>query len=135
MPFDWREFIELGKGLIAEGTQVQLNESKLRSAVSRLYYGSFCYTRNYMEQEYNYSYIRSEEHSVHKDLQEYLKKLWKSHLCLVADRLRDLQEWREECDYDDDLSLSLLKDEAQISEQLAQFIISQIENDREIRRR
>jgi hypothetical protein len=133
MPFDWREFIELGKSLIKEGTQVQLNESKLRSAVSRFYYGAFCFTRNYMEQEYHFK--RSGGHSDHKDLQEYLEKQWKSHLFLVAERLQDLQEWREKCDYDDDLSLSLLKDEAKISEQLAQFIISQIENDREIRRR
>ena len=46
MSFDWREYLDLARELAGRGTTRSTEEAKLRSAISRAYYASYCKARN-----------------------------------------------------------------------------------------
>src|SRR4028119_1498828 len=49
MRFDWSEYLNLAQELAATNSDCSGNrEAKLRSAISRAYYSTFCLARNYL---------------------------------------------------------------------------------------
>lgn len=46
MSFDWSEYLTLAQELASTSTNSPIKEAKLRSAISRAYYASFCKARN-----------------------------------------------------------------------------------------
>lgn len=71
-------------------------EAVERSAVSRAYYAAFCWIRNYAEANLGFQATKTAED--HKLLREHLKRQSRVRL---ASRLGKLREWRNNCDYDD----------------------------------
>lgn len=48
MSFDWREFLNLAKELCGQQCAPASADAKLRTSISRAYYGAFCHARNYL---------------------------------------------------------------------------------------
>jgi hypothetical protein len=99
MAFDWKEYVELSRFLQRQaGTAANL-EALLRSGVSRAYYGAFCYARNYARDWLGFQ--PRYEGEDHGRLRAHLKKKkrWR-----VSEKLERLRDWRNDCDYQDQLS-------------------------------
>jgi uncharacterized protein (UPF0332 family) len=96
MPFDWREYLNLARQLAGLQGSGYSQEAAERSAVSRAYYAAFCWARSYAEK--NLGFQPGGKTSDHAKLREYLKK--KGYKELASD-LNKLREWRNACDYDD----------------------------------
>ena len=47
MPFDWKSCVALARRLTGEAAGKDDAEARQRAAVSRAYFGVFCYARNY----------------------------------------------------------------------------------------
>lgn len=99
MPFDWREYLELARELVGQVGSGYSEEAAERSAVSRAYYAAFCWARNYAE--VNLGFRRIGKAKDHKRLREHLKR--RSRIQLASD-LNKLRGWRNNCDYDDEVS-------------------------------
>lgn len=98
MAFDWREYVKLAHKLSGESETCQ-PEAEYRSGVSRAYYGAFCYARNRAMASLNYSPARTAED--HRDLKEFLKTHGHAE---AASSLDTLRQWRNSCDYDDNVA-------------------------------
>ncbi|MGB9597906.1 MAG: hypothetical protein ACPL7B_16600 [Candidatus Poribacteria bacterium] len=108
MPFDWREYIELAKSLQSNRGNGYSQEASLRSAISRSYYGAFCYVRNFIRDYKGYSPLNNA--SDHFHVREHFKKYGQID---IARKLEKLRQWRNNCDYDDTVNdLSILFKEA-----------------------
>jgi hypothetical protein len=99
MPFDWKQYVELSAFLQQLANHGSIQEAMLRCALSRAYYGAFCYARNYARDCLGFE-PRSDGED-HGRLREHLKK---SKRWLVSEKLERLRDWRNECDYEDQLS-------------------------------
>jgi hypothetical protein len=99
MPFDWKAYIELARLLQQQASNAAYSEAYWRSALSRAYYGAFCYARNYARDWLGFRPRNDADD--HGRLREHLKQKRRRG---VADRLQRLREWRNECDYYDQLS-------------------------------
>lgn len=99
MPFDWREYLELARELIGQGSSSYPEEAAKRSAVSRAYYAAFCWARNYAEA--NWGFRRTSGAEDHKRLREHLRRQSRMQL---ASNLNRLREWRNICDYGDEVT-------------------------------
>lgn len=110
MAFDWREFLDLARALRSSFSSSPLMEAASRSAVSRAYYAAFGHTRSYAEKHLNFQPTKTGRD--HQLLRKHLGKRdtpWKD----VADKLRELHEWRKPCDYEDTVSnLNIIAEEA-----------------------
>jgi len=96
MPFDWQEYLDLAKNLGGLKSADYSQEAADRSAVSRAYYAAFCWARNYAEQHLDFE--RSGTAEDHERLRKHLKKYGKPQ---IVSGLNKLREWRNACDYDD----------------------------------
>jgi len=99
MAFDWREYLELAKELVGQAGSGYSTEAAERSAVSRAYYAAFCYARNYAETFLGFQRVGGPED--HKNLREHFQQSRKTQL---ASRLNRLRKWRNDCDYEDQVS-------------------------------
>jgi hypothetical protein len=99
MPFDWKEYLALSRSLQRQASGAGPSEAILRSALSRAYYRAFCYARNYARDWLGF-HPRNDADD-HGRLRAHLKRKRRRAL---ADKLQRLREWRNECDYYDDLS-------------------------------
>ena len=99
MTFDWREYLELAKELAGQVSSGYTQEAAQRSAVSRAYYAAFCWARNYAKAKLGFQPTRkSKDHSL---LRDYLRR--QGRLKLASD-LKKLSMWRNQCDYDNQVS-------------------------------
>jgi hypothetical protein len=96
--FDWREYLKLAKDLAGQGGAGYPSEAEGRSAVSRAYYSAFCWVRNYAEAKLGFQ--RTKTADDHRYLRQHLQNQRKVRL---ASRLERLREWRNSCDYDDEV--------------------------------
>ncbi len=98
MVFDWREYLQLSKFLQLQPQVGYTQESAFRCAVSRAYYAAFCHGRNYArdKQSYSPSYDFREHALVRKHFRQ-------KGMVGVASMLDILRQWRNSCDYDDDV--------------------------------
>lgn len=79
-----------------------LAEGAKRSAVSRAYYAAFCSVRNYAAQHLNYSIQHSSQD--HRQLLNHLRRIGTAPWDDVENKLRDLRQYRNRCDYEDSVS-------------------------------
>ena len=99
MPFDWQAFLELAANLQEQAAGAEKPEALHRTAVSRAYYSAFCHARNYARDHLKFAPRNDAED--HGRLRAHLKgKKRKGD----ADRLDQLRQWRNDCDYLDDLA-------------------------------
>jgi uncharacterized protein (UPF0332 family) len=106
MRFDWSEYLNLAQELAAPNSDGLANsEAKLRSAVSRAYYSTFCLARNYLRdiekdprlsrksRDINEHQYVAEEFIYHPTK---MKKMVK-----IGENLSRLRELRNKADYED----------------------------------
>jgi hypothetical protein len=99
MAFDWQDYIEVSRFLQRQTTSGVNSEAVLRSALSRAYYGAFCHARNYARDWLGFR--PRYEGDDHGRLRAHLKK---SKRWRVSEKLERLRDWRNDCDYQDQLS-------------------------------
>lgn len=99
MAFDWEECLKLSRHLTKECQNCPNEEAALRSAVSRAYYAAFCYALRIAKKKYGYV-PADDQRDNHGKLQKHLRAMNKKELAL---KLNDLRQWRNNCDYDDDI--------------------------------
>lgn len=105
MSFDWTQFLELASNLAQQTPVGYSKEAAERTAVSRAYFGAFCYARNHAATRLGFKPKRSADD--HWLLREYFKGLGKKWI-EIAEDLDDLRKWRNLCDYENivhDLSM------------------------------
>jgi uncharacterized protein (UPF0332 family) len=98
MPFDWKEYLDIARYLSGDSSISIGRESSLRAAISRAYYAAFCHARNYAINKF--SFRPSGFGSDHSAVRRYYSK---TRLSAVEKLLSDLYEWRQQCDYDDEV--------------------------------
>jgi hypothetical protein len=103
MAFDWRRFVELARGFQQQATADPDLEALLRTALSRAYYGAFCYARNYAQRWLKFKPSGTDED--HRNLRDHL---WTKKRQNVARSLDQLRKWRNSADYEDDLPFELV---------------------------
>ena len=119
MAFDWKEYLELARFLQGQSGTSYSQEAAYRSAVSRAYYAAFCHARNYARDRENFSPTgRAVDHQlVRKHFQQQGR-------IIIASELEDLRQWRNTCDYDD--NVGNLNQLVQSALQSAQDIIEKL---------
>ena len=100
MAFDWREYLEIAKYLAGLQSLDFSQEASYRCAVSRAYYAAFCWCRNYAQNNLGFKPTGRPED--HKHLREHLKKI-DGKWARIASKLNTLREWRNQCDYENDV--------------------------------
>ena len=104
MPFDWREYHAVAQYLQTQSHRTFSQEAAHRCAVSRAYYAAFCHTRNYAKD--HYGFLPSNQHDEHRLVREYFQR--RGDIAIARD-LDLLRQWRNQCDYIDNISnLSLM---------------------------
>lgn len=102
MAFDWRGYLDLARWLRSNTPPGVADEAARRDAVSRAYYAAFCHARNYAR-DYLWFSPRDDADD-HGRLRAHLKQKRRHATAQKLDRLR---QWRNECDYLDDLTFDL----------------------------
>lgn len=116
--FDWKEFNNLADSYVG-----QTNEAKQRTGVSRYYYGTFCTTRDFLNENNIYLNQKSEKtmHSKKADVHGETSKIFRKHAKFkknkigkaISKELDKLRKMRNQADYDkitsDSLDNMLLK--------------------------
>jgi len=101
MGYEWKEFLELACFLAENKEYI---EASKRSAVSRAYYSTFCYVRNYAKENFGFNPKNTAED--HRYLREYLRSIARKNKKYkkwteIATYLDKLREERNNCDYSD----------------------------------
>lgn len=112
--FEWCEFNNLADSYIN-----QSNEAKQRTGVSRYYYGTFCTTRDFLNENDIFLNEKSEKtmHSKKSDIHGETSKIFRKHERFkknnigktISKELDKLRKMRNEADYDKITSDSLNK--------------------------
>jgi hypothetical protein len=99
MPFDWREFVLLARSLLGENVAGS-QEAAERTAVSRVYFAAYNHAlKRACERD------RFERGMPSADDHGRLKKHYsKGKTAGLARHLDQLRQWRNQCDYDDNVS-------------------------------
>jgi hypothetical protein len=99
MPFDWSEYLALAQYLQGQSNSEFSQEAALRCAVSRAYYAAFCHARNYARDHHGFKPYHNPDD--HPRVREHFRKLGNAK---IAGDLELLRQWRNQCDYDDNIS-------------------------------
>ena len=124
MTFDWTEFLKLARELQERADDADLPfapEAAKRTAVSRAYYAAFCHARNYAEKRFGFQPSGSGQD--HGSLRTFFRRQNDEVFEEVAARLDEAREWRNQCDYDDEVEEP--KAIVQNAIENAEFIIQQ----------
>lgn len=101
MPFTWKAYLELAHFLYSQAVSPSA-EAAYRSAVSRAYYAAFCHVRNYARDQLGFTPRYDADD--HGRLRAFLNK---GKTRILASRLDRLRQWRNECDYLNDLQMDI----------------------------
>lgn len=125
MTFNWKEYLDLARYLQGKSHVGYSEESARRASVSRAYYAAFCFARNYAHDVYGRDKKRSPNE--HAELVRFYAVLGAANpdFSDVADNLNDLRQWRNFCDYDDDI-LQDIDELARVALDSAQEIINSL---------
>jgi hypothetical protein len=99
MPFDWGEYLTIARYREDQNTSEFSREAALRCAVSRAYCAAFCHARNYARDPHGFKPFHNQDD--HPRVREHFRKLGNTKL---AGDLELLRQWRNQCDYDDNIS-------------------------------
>ncbi|MHC1689059.1 MAG: HEPN domain-containing protein [Methanothrix sp.] len=107
MAFNWIEYLDLAQYLRGKIEVSYSEESAKRAAISRAYYAAFCLARNYAQDQCGREKGRGAKE--HADLIGFYKVLGtvKQDFGDIAENLDELRQWRNFCDYDDDIMQNL----------------------------
>ena len=127
MRFEWSEYLNLAQELAATNSDSLANrEAKLRSAISRAYYSTFCLARNYLRDiEKDRTFFRknrdiNEHQYVAEEFIYHPTKM--KNMVKIGENLSRLRELRNKADYED--TIFNLQKEARTALKLAKNIIS-----------
>lgn len=101
MAFDWVSFLDIADHLYGLEDDDLSHEACCRAAISRAYYAAFCSARNYAEIKDGFKRAQSKNENDHDRVQFHFKNRqggWG-----VFSRLKELRQWRNAADYDDDI--------------------------------
>jgi hypothetical protein len=109
MPFDWAEYLRLAQSLNGDDAAVCEIEGRQRSSVSRAYYAAFCLARNFARDHYHFTptYSPQDHETIRREYANAATALGgedRRRISNVAIQLNNLRQWRNYCDYDDELS-------------------------------
>jgi uncharacterized protein (UPF0332 family) len=128
MRFDWSEYFNLAQELAATNSDSSANrDAKLRSAISRAYYSTFCLARNYLRDIEKDPRLFRKNRDINEH--QYVPKEFIYHrsknknMVKIGENLSSLRELRNKADYEDTIFNNLQK-EASYALMLAQNIIS-----------
>lgn len=103
MPFDWKQYLDLARELAQPtASDPGQREARLRSAISRAYYASFCHARNYSRNWLKF--VPDHTADDHGRLKAHLRVGKRHGIALKLDQLR---QWRNDADYQDSLTSDL----------------------------
>ncbi|MEG4837125.1 HEPN domain-containing protein [Microcoleus sp. B9-D4] len=132
MRFDWSEYLNLAQELAATNSHSSPNrEAKLRSAISRAYYSTFCLARNYLRDSEKDPRLFRKNRDINEH--QYVAEEFiyhptkKKNLVKIGENLSRLRELRNKADYEDTIFINLQK-EARNALVLAENIISALSN-------
>lgn len=97
MPFDWKAFIDVARSLQEQAGSEPDPEALLRTAVSRAYYGAFCFVRNHARDQLGFQ--PKNDANDHGRLRAHLRGKRQQ----ISQKLDRLRQWRNESDYSDQL--------------------------------
>lgn len=104
MTFNWLNFLNLGNSLLASGKGPPLDESKIRTAISRMYYAAFGKLRNhYIDVEKVPFSYRPEDHDTLK------REISDKRSPKLANDFHRLRDARNRADYDDKIHGDIIK--------------------------
>ena len=98
MAFDWNEYLRLAEFLRGHESPQYTREAASRSAVSRSYFAAYCCARNYARDRDGFQPEGTA--ADHARLRDHYKA--KGEVSMAGD-LDTLRQWRNRCDYDDDI--------------------------------
>ena len=127
MRFDWSEYLNLAQELAATNSDSSANsEAKLRSAISRAYYSTFCLARNYLRDIEKDPILSRKNRDINKHqyvAEEFIYHPTKmKNMVRIGENLSRLRELRNKADYED--TLYNLQNAVKNALMLAQNIIS-----------
>jgi hypothetical protein len=102
MAFDWQDYLNLVQFPQGQAIPGVGQEAAARSSVSRAYFAAFCHARNYARDWL--AFRPRNDGDDHGRLRAHLNQRRRRG---DADRLDRLRQWRNECDYLDDLTVDL----------------------------
>ncbi|MEG4966273.1 HEPN domain-containing protein [Microcoleus sp. B6-A1] len=131
MRFDWSEYLNLAQELAATNSDSSANrEAKLRSAISRAYYSTFCLARNYLRdiEKDPRLFRKNRDINEHQYVAEEFiyHPTKKKNMVKIGENLSRLRELRNKADYED--TMFNFKGEARNALVLAENIISALSN-------
>ena len=131
MRFDWSEYLNLAQELAATNSDSSANrDAKLRSAISRAYYSTFCLARNYLrdiEQDprlFRKNRDINEHQYVAEEFIYHPTKM--KNMVKIGENLSRLRELRNKADYED--TMFNLPTQATSALKLADNIIALLSN-------
>ncbi len=119
--FDWREYLELAKSLEHFQGEGFSQEAVERAGVSRAYYALFCTLREYASRYMNFD--PTGDHEDHQRLREHLRQNRQRNWAQDLGRLR---QWRNACDYENEIEPDQRKWMFRASIRLAAEIFEQL---------
>lgn len=131
MRFDWSEYLNLAQELAATNSDSSANrEAKLRSAISRAYYSTFCLARNYLRDIEKDPRLSRKNRDINEHqyvAEEFIYHPTKmKNMVKIGENLSRLREMRNKADYED--TMFNLQREARNALVLAENIISALSN-------
>ncbi len=106
MRFDWSEYLNLAQELAATNSDSSANnEAKLRSAISRAYYSTFCLARNYLRDIEKDPRLSRKNRDINEHqyvAEEFIYHPTKiKNIVKIGENLSRLRELRNKADYED----------------------------------
>ncbi|MEG4395686.1 HEPN domain-containing protein [Microcoleus sp. BROC3] len=131
MRFDWSEYLNLAQELSATNSDSSANrEAKLRSAISRAYYSTFCLARNYLRDIEKDPRLFRKNRDINEH--QYVAEAFINHrsknknMVKIGENLSRLRELRNKADYED--TMFNLPTQARTALKLADNIIAVLSN-------
>ena len=106
MTFHWPEYVKLAKDLAGVDTDLPSQEAKLRSAISRAYYGVHCAARNYLN-NYELNVPIAATGTAHRAVKDLFQDSHEAPRRQIGVDIRRLLDWRNKVDYRDTLDFNL----------------------------
>lgn len=99
MSFDWSEYLNLALELAGQAASPAGQEARLRTAISRAYYGAFCKGRNHLRDKDGRRIPSGGQ--VHQYVRDEFKKSTDKLRKQIGHNLDRLRSDRNKADYDD----------------------------------
>lgn len=110
MAFNWKDYQNQAETLRTEAQRAPArNEDRLRSSISRAYYGIFCYIRDHFSNELKRRFTISEIESpkIHSIVRDHLKTFNNIEWDDIESDLDELRKLRNKADYITNITIDL----------------------------